>query len=112
MPEGVPGDSPSRGGNPGPAARRPLRLVDDTYLADQPVRSRPEVTALDRAELAEVKGAIRELTTPTGRAGRVFGTGSASRGRPLRRSRSDVKSRLTAARTALGRILDEKGQNR
>ena len=42
---------------------RRLRLVDDTYLADQPTSGPgPEVMALDRAELAEVKGAIRGLT--------------------------------------------------
>ena len=44
---------------------RRLRVVDDAFLADQPGSDPgPEVTALDRAELAEVTGAIRELASP------------------------------------------------
>jgi RNA polymerase sigma factor (sigma-70 family) len=43
-----------------------LRVVDDAFLADQPGGGPgPEVTALDRAELAEVTGAIRELAPLT-----------------------------------------------
>ena len=95
---------------------RRLRLVDDTYLADQPTSGPgPEVMALDRAELAEVKGAIRELATPHREVlGLVFGTGLSlpEVAGVLEIPLGTVKSRLTAARTALSRILDEKGQDR
>ena len=95
---------------------RRLRVVDDAFLADQPSSGPgPEVTALDRANLAEVTGAIRELA-PAHREvlGLVFGSGLS---RPegagvLEIPLGTVKSRLTAARAALGRILSEKGQNR
>ena len=41
---------------------RRLRVVDDAFLADRPGSGPgPEVTALDRAELAEVRVAIRDL---------------------------------------------------
>ena len=95
---------------------RRLRVVDDALLADQPSSGPgPEGMALDRAELAEVAGAIRELA-PAHREvlGLVFGTGlslpevAAVLDIPV----GTVKSRLTAARTALSRILNEKGQNR
>ena len=95
---------------------RRLRLVDDTYLADQPSSGPgPEVMALDRAELAEVKGAIRELATPHREVlGLVFGTGLSlpEVAGVLEIPLGTVKSRLTAARTALNGILDKKGQNR
>ena len=95
---------------------RRLRLVDDTYLADQPTSGPgPEVLALDRAELAEVKGAIRDLATPHREVlGLVFGTGLSlpEVAGVLEIPTGTVKSRLTAARTALSRILDEKGQDR
>jgi RNA polymerase sigma-70 factor (ECF subfamily) len=95
---------------------RRLRVVDDTYLADQPSSGPgPEVMALDRAELAEVKGAIRELATPHREVlGLVFGTGLSlpEVAGVLEIPVGTVKSRLTAARTALSRILDEKGQDR
>jgi RNA polymerase sigma-70 factor, ECF subfamily len=95
---------------------RRLRLVDDTYLADQPTSGPgPEVMALDRAELAEVKGAIRDLATPHREVlGLVFGTGLSlpEVAGVLEIPLGTVKSRLTAARTALSRILDEKGQDR
>jgi RNA polymerase sigma-70 factor, ECF subfamily len=95
---------------------RRLRVVDDAYLADQPSSGPgPEVTALDRAELAEVKGAIRELALPHREVlGLAFGSGlslpevAGVLDIPL----GTVKSRLTSARTALGRVLNEKGQNR
>jgi RNA polymerase sigma-70 factor (ECF subfamily) len=95
---------------------RRLRVVDDAFLADQPGPGPgPEVTALDRAELAEVTGAIRDLAAPHREVlGLVFGAGlslpevAGVLGIPV----GTVKSRLTAARTALGRILDEKGRNR
>ena len=95
---------------------RRLRVVDDTYLADRPSSGPgPEVMALDRAELAGVKGAIRELAAPHREVlGLVFGTGLSlpEVAGVLEIPLGTVKSRLTAARTALGRILDEKGQNR
>jgi RNA polymerase sigma-70 factor (ECF subfamily) len=96
-------------------ARR-LRVVDDAFLADQPGSGPgPEVTALDRAELAEVRGAIRELASPHREVlGLVFGSGLSlpEVGGVLEIPVGTVKSRLTAARTALSRILNEKGQNR
>ena len=96
-------------------ARR-LRVVDDAFLADQPGSGPgPEVTALDRAELAEVRGAIRELASPHREVlGLVFGSGLSlpEVSGVLEIPVGTVKSRLTAARTALSRILDEKGQNR
>ena len=96
-------------------ARR-LRVVDDAFLADQPgLGPGPEVTALDRAELAEVRGAIRELASSHREVlGLVFGSGLSlpEVGGVLEIPVGTVKSRLTAARTALSRILDEKGQNR
>jgi RNA polymerase sigma-70 factor (ECF subfamily) len=96
-------------------ARR-LRVVDDAFLADQPGSGPgPEVMALDRAELAEVKGAIREL----GRAhrevlGLAFGSGLSlpEVAVVLEIPVGTVKSRLAAARTELNRILNEKGLNR
>jgi RNA polymerase sigma-70 factor, ECF subfamily len=93
-----------------------LRVVDDAFLADQPGPGPgPEVMALDRAELAEVMGAIRELA-PAHREvlGLAFGTGLSlpEVAGVLEIPVGTVKSRLSAARTALNRILDEKGQNR
>jgi RNA polymerase sigma-70 factor, ECF subfamily len=93
-----------------------LRVVDDAFLADQPGSGPgPEVMALDRAELAEVRGAIRDLA-PAHREvlGLAFGSGLSLPGVAgvLEIPVGTVKSRLTAARTALNRILDEKGQNR
>ena len=95
---------------------RRLRVVDDGFLADQPSSGPgPEVTALDRAELAEVKVAIRQLAAPHREVlGLVFGSGLSlpEVARVLEIPAGTVKSRLTAARTALSRILDEKGQDR
>ena len=93
-----------------------LRVVDDAFLADQPGSGPgPEVMALDRAELAEVRGAIRELA-PAHREvlGLAFGCGLSlpEVAGVLEIPVGTVKSRLTAARTALNRILDKKGQNR
>jgi RNA polymerase sigma-70 factor, ECF subfamily len=95
---------------------RRLRVVDDAYLADQPGSSPgPEVMALDRAELAEVMGAIRELA-PRHREvfGLVFSSGLSlpEVAGVLEVPVGTVKSRLNAARTALSRKLNEKGQNR
>ena len=96
-------------------ARR-LRVVDDAFLADQPGSGPgPEITALDRAELAEVRVAIRDLT-PSHREvlGLAFGSGLSlpEVAGVLEIPVGTVKSRLTAARTALSRILKEKGENR
>ena len=92
-----------------------LRVVDDAFLADQPGSGPgPEVTALDRAELAEVKGAIRELALPHREVlGLAFGSGLSlpEVAGVLDIPVGTVKSRLAAARTALSRILDEKGQD-
>src|SRR6516165_6952277 len=95
---------------------RRLRVVDDAFLADQPSSGPgPEVMALDRAELAEVTGAIRELAPPHREVlGLVFGSGLSlpEVAGVLEIPVGTVKSRLAAARTALSRILNEKGQNR
>ena len=92
-----------------------MRVVDDASLADQPGSGPgPEVTALDRAELAEVRVAIRDLA-PAHREvlGLAFGSGlSLPVAGVLEIPVGTVKSRLTSARTALSRVLDEKGQNR
>ena len=96
-------------------ARR-LRVVDDAFLADQPGSGPgPEVMALDRAELAEVKGAIRELARAHREVlGLAFGSGLSLTevAGVLEIPVGTVKSRLAAARTALNRILEEKGLNR
>jgi RNA polymerase sigma-70 factor, ECF subfamily len=95
---------------------RRLRVVNDAFLADQPSPGPgPEATALDRAELAEVKGAIRELALPHREVlGLAFGSGLSlpEVASVLEIPVGTVKSRLAAARTALSRILDEKGQDR
>jgi RNA polymerase sigma-70 factor (ECF subfamily) len=95
---------------------RRLRVVDDTFLSDQPSSGPgPEDTALDRAELAEVSGAMRALA-PAHREvlGLVFGAGLSlpEIAGVLEIPVGTVKSRLFAARTALSRVLNEKGQNR
>jgi RNA polymerase sigma-70 factor, ECF subfamily len=101
--------------------RTRLRMVDDSFLADQPGSGPgPEATALDRAELAEVTAAIRELPASHREVfGLVFGCGALGSGLSLTEVASvlevpvgTVKSRLFAARAALTRILDEKGQKR
>jgi RNA polymerase sigma-70 factor (ECF subfamily) len=96
--------------------QRLLRVVDDAFLADQPGSGPgPEVMALDRAELAEVTSAIRELA-PLHREvlGLVFGSGLSlpEVAGVLEIPVGTVKSRLAAARHALSRVLNEKGQNR
>lgn len=95
---------------------RRLRVVTDAFLADQPVPGPgPEVMALDRAQLADVRDAIRELA-PAHREvlGLVFGSGLRlpEVAQVLMVPVGTVKSRLAAARVALNRILAEKGQNR
>jgi RNA polymerase sigma-70 factor, ECF subfamily len=96
-------------------ARR-LHLVDDSYLADQPSSGPgPEATALDRAELAEVTAAIRELPASHREVlGLAFGSGLSlpEVAVVLEIPVGTVKSRLFGARSALSRILNEKGQSR
>ena len=70
---------------------------------------------MDRAELADVRGAIRELASPHREVlGLAFGSGLSlpEVAAVLEIPVGTVKSRLSAARTALNRILDKKGQNR
>ncbi len=95
---------------------RRLPVVGDAFLADQPSPGPgPELVALDRAELAQVTGAIRDLA-PAHREvlGLAFGAGLSlpEVADVLEIPLGTVKSRLAAARTALGRMLNEKGQNR
>ncbi|MGH3254678.1 MAG: RNA polymerase sigma factor [Streptosporangiaceae bacterium] len=95
---------------------RRLRVVDDAFLADQPGSDPgPEVMALDRAELSQVMGAIRELASAHREVlGLAFGSGLSlpEVASVLEIPVGTVKSRLSAARAALNRILDEKGQSR
>jgi RNA polymerase sigma-70 factor (ECF subfamily) len=92
-----------------------LRVVDDAFLADQPGSNPgPEMTALDRAELAEVRGAIQGLASAHRELlGLVFGSGLSlpEVADVLEIPLGTVKSRLSAARTALNRILNERSQN-
>jgi RNA polymerase sigma-70 factor, ECF subfamily len=95
---------------------RRLRVMDDAVLAGQPGSGPgPEVMALDRAELAEVTAAIRELAASHREVlGLVFGSGLSlpEVAGVLEIPVGTVKSRLTAARTALCRVLNEKGRDR
>jgi RNA polymerase sigma-70 factor, ECF subfamily len=93
-----------------------LRVVDDASLAGQPSSGPgPEAITLDRAELAGVMAAIRELASSHREVlGLVFGSGLSlpEVAGVLQIPLGTVKTRLTAARTALSRILAEKGQSR
>ena len=96
--------------------RNRLRVVDDDCLADRPGSGPgPKVMALDRAELAAVKSAIEELA-PAHREvlGLAFGVALSlpEIAGVLEIPVGTVKSRLAAAREALNRTLDEKGQSR
>jgi RNA polymerase sigma-70 factor, ECF subfamily len=93
--------------------RRRLRTVGDDALAGRPSPAPgPERVVLSRADVAAVAAAIPALA-PLHREvlGLVLGAGLSLReaaavlGIPV----GTVKSRLTAARTALARQLDEKG---
>jgi RNA polymerase sigma-70 factor (ECF subfamily) len=95
---------------------RRLQVVDDTVLADQAHPGPgPELAALDRAQLATVVKAIR-LLPPLHREvlGLVFGTGLSlpEVAGVLEVPLGTVKSRLSSARTALGRMLDKEGHIR
>jgi RNA polymerase sigma-70 factor, ECF subfamily len=95
---------------------RRLRVVDDAELADQPGSGPgPDVMALDRAELAEVGGAIRELALSHREVlGLAFGSGLSlpEVADVLEIPVGTVKSRLAAARIALNRTLEQKGHHR
>jgi RNA polymerase sigma-70 factor (ECF subfamily) len=92
-----------------------LRVVDDAFLADRPGSNPgPEVTALDRAELAEVRSAIQRLAQAHREVlGLVFGAGLSlpEVADVLDIPVGTVKSRLSAARLMLSRLLNEKGQD-
>jgi RNA polymerase sigma-70 factor, ECF subfamily len=95
---------------------RRLRVVDETFAGEQASPDPgPELVALDRAELAEVTAAIR-LLAPAHREvlGLALGTGLSlpEVADVLEIPVGTVKSRLVAARNALGRVLTEKGLNR
>jgi RNA polymerase sigma-70 factor (ECF subfamily) len=93
--------------------RRQLRLVSDLRLIDEPSPGPgPEAIALARSEVTEVAAAVAAL----GRShrevlGLAFGAGLslAEVAEVLQVPVGTVKSRLTAARTALVRTLGEKG---
>ena len=96
--------------------RHRMHTVGDEALNGQPSAAPgPEHVALDRAEVAEVAGAIRQLA-PAHREvlGLVFGAGLSLRevAGVLEVPVGTVKSRMAAARTALSRRLDEKGSPR
>jgi RNA polymerase sigma-70 factor, ECF subfamily len=95
---------------------RRLLVVDEALLAGRPSSGPgPEAMALDRAELAEVMAAIRELASSHREVlGLVFAAGLSlpEVAGVLQIPLGTVKTRLTAARTALSRMLTEKGQSR
>lgn len=96
--------------------RRRLHVVDDAVLADQPAGGPgPERIALDRAEVAEVREAIRQLA-PAHREvlGLALDSGLslADVAAVLEVPVGTVKSRLAAARQALNRSLEQRGESR
>ncbi len=96
--------------------RRRLWLVDDKELIDHPSTGpSPEAVALTRAEVSEVARAIAEL----GHAHREVlglafdaGLSLAEVAEVLQIPVGTVKSRLTRARAALVRALNENGEKR
>lgn len=96
--------------------RRPLRLVDDAVLSERPSPDPgPELVALERAEVADVADAIRALA-PAHREvlGLALGSGLSlpEVADVLEIPLGTVKSRLSAARTALARMLSQEGLTR
>jgi RNA polymerase sigma-70 factor, ECF subfamily len=90
------------------------RLVSDALLTEQPSPDPgPDLIALERAEITEVADAIRVLA-PAHREvfGLVFGAGLSlpEAAEVLEIPLGTVKSRLAAARAALSRALNQKGQ--
>ncbi|HSR84055.1 MAG TPA: sigma-70 family RNA polymerase sigma factor [Streptosporangiaceae bacterium] len=96
--------------------RRQLRVVSDTELAERPYAGPgPEAVAVERAAVSEVAEAITRL----GRShrevlGLVFGAdlSLAETAEVLGVPVGTVKSRLTAARVALIRLMNENGESR
>jgi RNA polymerase sigma-70 factor, ECF subfamily len=92
------------------------QVVDDAVLSARPSAGPgPELVALERAEVAEVAAAIRALAAAHRELlGLAFGAGLSlpEVAQVLEVPLGTVKSRLAAARTALGRVLNEKGQHR
>jgi RNA polymerase sigma-70 factor, ECF subfamily len=96
--------------------RRRLSVVDESFLAALPCPAPgPEYVALYRAEAAAVVGAIRTLD-PAHREvlGLAVGAGLAypEIAEILRVPVGTVKSRISAARTALARALSKEGYTR
>ena len=95
--------------------RRQLRVVSDTELAERPYAGPgPEAVAVERAAVSEVAEAITRL----GRShrevlGLVFGAdlSLAETAEVLGVPVGTVKSRLTAARAALIRLMNENGES-
>jgi RNA polymerase sigma-70 factor, ECF subfamily len=96
--------------------RRQLRLVSDSELAEHASpEPGPEALALDRAAVSEVAAAIAGLgRTHREVLGLAFGSGLnlAEVALVLQVPVGTVKSRLTRARAALARALNENGENR
>jgi RNA polymerase sigma-70 factor, ECF subfamily len=96
--------------------RRQFRLVSDTELVERPSASPgPEAVALERAAVTEVAEAITSLgRTHREVLGLVFGAdlSLAEAAEVLGVPVGTVKSRLTAARSALVRELKHKEENR
>jgi len=90
---------------------RRLRVVGDEVLAVTPGSGPgPELVVLDRAEVAEVAAGIRVLSEAHREVlGLAFGAGLSlpEVAGVLEVPLGTVKSRLAAARTALGRVLSE-----
>jgi RNA polymerase sigma-70 factor (ECF subfamily) len=96
--------------------RRRIWVVDDALLGEQPSpEPGPELVALERAEVTEVASAIRLLIPAHWEVlGLAFGAGLSlpEVAEVLKVPLGTVKSRLTAARAALARVLTEKGHSR
>jgi RNA polymerase sigma-70 factor, ECF subfamily len=96
--------------------RRRLQVVDEAFLTDHPAPSPgPEVMALDRAELEDVEGAIRQLPAAHREVlglALCSGLSLTEVANVLEIPVGTVKSRLFGARTVLNRILEEKDQKR
>jgi RNA polymerase sigma factor (sigma-70 family) len=96
--------------------RHRIPVVNDAVLGEQPSpEPGPELVALERAEVTEVANAIRLLTLAHREVlGLAFGAGLSlpEVAEVLKVPLGTVKSRLTAARAALARALNEKGPSR
>jgi RNA polymerase sigma-70 factor, ECF subfamily len=96
--------------------RRRLQVVDEGFLTDHPAPAPgPEVMALDRAELEDVEGAIRQLPAALREVlglALCSGLSLTEVANVLEIPVGTVKSRLFGARAVLNRILEEKDQKR